>query len=45
MTTDLQKASLLKRFAAGLMDFFALLIVAVGFMVLLNGLLAPASGE
>lgn len=39
MTTDLQKASLLKRFAAGLMDFFMLLIVAVGFMVLINGLL------
>lgn len=36
MTTDLQKASLLKRFAAGIMDFFMLLIVTVGMMSLLT---------
>lgn len=38
MTTDLQKASLLKRFAAGMLDFFLLLIVAVGLLALLSQL-------
>lgn len=36
MTTDLQKASLLKRFAAGMMDFFLLLMVAVGLLAALS---------
>ena len=36
MTTDLQKASLWKRLAAGMLDFFSLLIVAVGFVSLLT---------
>ena len=39
MTTDLQKASLSKRIAAGILDTMLLCVLAVGFMSVLFNLL------